>query len=45
MYPSTYSFPKETAAKDIIKTMVEQFKKIWKPEWTPPHNAARPHAA
>ena len=33
MYPSTYSFPKETNAKDIIKTMVEQFKKTWKPEW------------
>ncbi|MEO6051611.1 MAG: endolytic transglycosylase MltG [Pyrinomonadaceae bacterium] len=34
MYPSTYSFPRETTAKDIIRTMVEQFKKIWKPEWT-----------
>lgn len=34
MYPSTYSFPKETAAKDIVKRMVEQFKKIWKPEWS-----------
>jgi len=33
MYPSTYSFPKETAAKDIIRTMVEQFKKVWKPDW------------
>ena len=33
MYPSTYSFPRETAAKDIIKTMVEQFRKFWKPEW------------
>lgn len=33
MYPSTYSFPRETAPKDIIKTMVEQFRKIWKPEW------------
>ena len=34
MYPSTYSFPRDTAAKDIIKTMVEQFKKTWKPEWS-----------
>lgn len=34
MYPSTYSFPRETAAKDIIKAMVEQFRKVWKPEWT-----------
>lgn len=33
MYPSTYSFPRESAPRDIIKTMVEQFKKIWKPEW------------
>ena len=33
MYPSTYSFPRETAAKDILKTMVEQFRKFWKPEW------------
>lgn len=33
MYPSTYSFAKETASKDIIKAMVEQFKKTWKPEW------------
>jgi UPF0755 protein len=33
MYPSTYSFPKETAAKEVIKAMVEQFRKVWKPEW------------
>lgn len=33
MYPSTYSFPREIKAADIVKTMVEQFKKIWKPEW------------
>jgi UPF0755 protein len=33
MYPSTYSFPRESNPKDVIKTMVEQFKKIWKPEW------------
>jgi UPF0755 protein len=33
MYPSTYSFPREAAPKDIIKTMVEQFRKVWKPEW------------
>ena len=34
MYPSTYSFPRESNPKDIIKTMVEQFRKTWKPEWT-----------
>ena len=33
MYPSTYNFPKEAAPKQIIKAMVEQFKKIWQPEW------------
>ena len=33
MYPSTYNLPRETAAKDVIRIMVEQFKKIWKPEW------------
>ena len=33
MFPNTYSFPKETKAQEIIKTMVEQFKKTWKPEW------------
>jgi UPF0755 protein len=34
MYPSTYSFPRDSNPKDIIKTMVEQFKKDWKAEWT-----------
>ncbi|MEO7674496.1 MAG: endolytic transglycosylase MltG [Pyrinomonadaceae bacterium] len=33
MYPSTYSFPKGSKAADIIKTTVEQFGKVWKPEW------------
>jgi UPF0755 protein len=34
MYPSTYSLPRESKPVDIIRTMVEQFKKIWKPEWS-----------
>lgn len=34
MYPSTYNFPKGVTAQQIIKTMVEQFRKIWKPEYT-----------
>ena len=34
MFPTTYNFPKETAPKQIIKAMVDQFKKTWKPEWT-----------
>lgn len=33
MFPSTYNLPRETTAKQIIKTMVDQFKRIWKPEW------------
>lgn len=33
MYPSTYSFPIGTKPQDVIKKMVDQFKKIWKPEW------------
>ncbi|HEY8561400.1 MAG TPA: endolytic transglycosylase MltG [Pyrinomonadaceae bacterium] len=34
MYPSTYSFPIGTKPQEAIKKMVEQFRKIWKPEWT-----------
>jgi UPF0755 protein len=34
MYPSTYSFPIGTKPPDVIKKMVEQFRKIWKPEWS-----------
>ncbi len=41
MYPSTYNFPRETKPKEIIDTMVNQFKKIWKPEW---NDAARAFA-
>ncbi len=33
MYPSTYNFPKETTPKQVIRAMVEQFKKTWRPEW------------
>jgi UPF0755 protein len=33
MYPSTYNLPKGTTPQQAIKTMVEQFKKTWKPEW------------
>ena len=45
MYPSTYSFPKETTAKDIVKKMVEQFRRIWKPEWSDQAKGAGPNAA
>lgn len=33
LYPSTYEFPPDSKPDTIIKAMVEQFKKIWKPEW------------
>jgi len=34
MYPTTYTFPKDTTAKEVITAMVGQFKKFWKPEWS-----------
>ena len=34
MYPSTYSIPRDAKPQDIIKAIVEQFKKFWKPEWS-----------
>lgn len=34
MYPSTYSFPRETKPETVVEHLVQQFKKIWKPEWT-----------
>lgn len=33
MYPSTYSVPRDARPADVIKMMVEQFRKVWKPEW------------
>ncbi len=34
MYPTTYNFPKGVTTQQIIKTMVDQFRKSWKPEWS-----------
>lgn len=34
MYPSTYSVPRAAKPADVIKMMVDQFRKVWKPEWT-----------
>ena len=31
MYPSTYDIPPGTQPQAIIKTMVDQFRKVWKP--------------
>lgn len=33
LYPSTYNLPPDAKAADIVRIMVEQFKKAWKPEW------------
>ena len=33
MFPSTYEFPLNTKPAEVIKRMVEQFKKTWQPEW------------
>ena len=34
LYPTTYEFSPEATPQEVIKRMVEQFKKTWKPEWT-----------
>ena len=34
MYPSTYNLPRDSRPADIVKLMVDQFRKIWKPEWS-----------
>ncbi len=33
LYPSTYDFPPDATPEQVVTRMVEQFKKIWKPEW------------
>lgn len=33
MYPNTYSFPHAVTTPTIIKKMVEEFRKVWKPEY------------
>jgi UPF0755 protein len=45
MYPSTYSFPRGTKPEVVVEHLVEQFKKVWKPEWTEAARAANktPH--
>ena len=34
MYPTTYNLARDAKPQDIIRAMVEQFRKFWKPEWT-----------
>jgi UPF0755 protein len=33
MYPNTYNFPRSVTTPAIIKKMVDEFKKVWKPEY------------
>jgi UPF0755 protein len=33
MYPNTYNFPRAVTTQAIIKKMVGEFKKVWKPEY------------
>ncbi len=34
MYPSTFDLAPDATPEKIIATMVNQFRKMWKPEWT-----------
>ncbi|MCS6875160.1 MAG: endolytic transglycosylase MltG [Pyrinomonadaceae bacterium] len=34
MYPDTYILPAGAKPSDAIKRMVEQFRRVWRPEWT-----------
>lgn len=33
MYPNTYDFPRAATTQAIIKEMVDEFRKVWKPEY------------
>lgn len=34
MYPTTYNLPRDAKPQDVVKRMVDEFRKFWKPEWT-----------
>ncbi len=34
MYPTTYNLPRESKPADVIKRLVDEFRKFWKPEWS-----------
>lgn len=34
MYPTTYNFPRDAKPPEVIKRMVDEFRKFWKAEWT-----------
>lgn len=33
LYPDTYNFPRDYTAKQVVKALVDRFKKEWKPEY------------
>lgn len=45
MYPSTYNVQRDAKPADVIKQMVDQFRRTWKPEWNEAAKAMRrtPH--
>ncbi|REJ78320.1 MAG: endolytic transglycosylase MltG [Acidobacteria bacterium] len=34
LYPATYDFPLDAEPKEVIERLVNEFKNVWKPEWT-----------
>ncbi|MBC7798470.1 MAG: endolytic transglycosylase MltG [Pyrinomonadaceae bacterium] len=34
LYPDTYNFPREFTPKQVVKALVDRFKREWKPEYT-----------
>lgn len=34
LYPTTYNVPRDAKAVDVIKLMIDQFRRFWKPGWT-----------
>jgi UPF0755 protein len=34
MYPSTYDLPRDAKPQDVIRVTVEQFRKVWRPEYS-----------
>jgi UPF0755 protein len=34
LFPDTYAFAPGATARDAVRTMVERFEAVWKPEWT-----------
>lgn len=39
MYPTTYNLPRDAKPAEVIKRMVDEFRKFWKPEWSQQANS------